>query len=65
MTEPADPIQAAARLEQALERIATLAASRPSAAHPVPVATLGSADTQALTARLDSLISDLRTALGG
>ena len=65
MTEPDDPIQAAARLEQALERIATLAAQRPAAVPAVPVDPQTHVDTVALTERLDSLISDLRTALGG
>ncbi len=53
----------AARLEAALARIARArpqagAANRPAPTQPNP-------DRQALAARLDALISDLRAALGG
>jgi hypothetical protein len=58
-----DPAEAAARLEQALERIAHLAASRaqagghPAAGHPAEP------DTAEIAGRLDALIGQLRSAL--
>jgi hypothetical protein len=68
-----DPADAAARLEQALERIAALAAqARPVTQHSASMsadghpgsATASSIDVSALAARLDGLIYELRTALG-
>ena len=63
MTHDDDPEEAAARLEQALERIAALA-RRP----PEPVANPGESvvhtpDTEAVANRLDALIAQLRGAL--
>ena len=62
MTDTDDPADAAARLEEALERIAALAeqvASRPAPAPAMAV------DPAALAERLDMLIAKLRTALAG
>jgi hypothetical protein len=72
-----DPADAAARLEEALERIAALAAKarpggqREGAGMPTdPTAeqkmstAASSVDISALAARLDGLIYELRTALG-
>jgi hypothetical protein len=60
--EPEDPDAAADRLEAALERIAQLAAVRPSPAPaPMPDAELSIPE---IAERLDQLISRLRAALG-
>ncbi|MDA8253304.1 MAG: hypothetical protein M0Z28_29615 [Rhodospirillales bacterium] len=55
MAEHEDPAEAAARLEQALERIARLA-HPPQPAVPEP-------ETARIAARLDGLIAELRAAL--
>jgi hypothetical protein len=55
-----DPAEAAARLEEALERIAALAEQ--VAARPAPVLAV---DPAAVAERLDMLIGKLRTALAG
>lgn len=55
MAEHDEPAEAAARLEQALERIARLARA------PQPPAQ--SVDTAQIAARLDTLIAELRAAL--
>jgi hypothetical protein len=52
-----NPAEAAARLEQALERIAQSARASQRSAPGV--------DTTEIAARLDRLIAELRTALGG
>jgi len=55
---------AAARLELALERIATLAAQPlPTVANPADSADQGSVDVAALAHRLDALIAQLRGSL--
>ncbi len=56
MAENEDPADAAARLEQALERISVLA-QRPLPAPPT-------VETARIAARLDALIAQLRAALG-
>lgn len=57
MADPDDPAEVAARLEQALERIARLAqAPQPAAA---------GIDTGQIATRLDALIAELRAALIG
>jgi hypothetical protein len=55
-----DPDAAADRLEAALERIVQAAARQ----HPPPSEPSPSIETQQLSARLDTLIDRLRTALG-
>lgn len=62
MAEPDDPADAAARLEEALERIAALAdrAVATSRSESMPE---GAVDATALADRLDALIAKLRTAL--
>ncbi len=66
MADPDDPAEAAARLEQALERIASLA-NRAAPVASVPLTATppnGSiVDTGAVAARLDALIAQLREAL--
>jgi len=55
---------AAARLEQALERIALLAAQPlPAVANPANSALQGSVDVATLAHRLDALIAQLRGSL--
>jgi hypothetical protein len=57
---------AAARLEQALERIAALAAQpAPAVANPAESADQGQVHVAALTGRLDALIAELRGVLAG
>jgi hypothetical protein len=56
LAENEDPVDAASRLEEALERIA-------QHAHRPPSAPLGT-DTARIAARLDTLIAQLRAALG-
>jgi hypothetical protein len=68
LAEEDEPGDAVLRLEAALERIAVLATSHPA----LPAVPVGAAarldgpgvDTAALAGRLDSLISQLRSALG-
>jgi len=55
-----DPADAAARLEEALDRIAALAEQ--VASRPAPVLAV---DPAAVAERLDMLIAKLRTALAG
>jgi hypothetical protein len=57
-----EPTEAEARLEEALERIARLAARRPVAA--ADGAEGGAHVPEEVTERLDALIARLRTALG-
>ncbi len=59
MSDIVDPAEAAARLEAALERIAALAERNPPGAPADPLP-----DTAHIAARLDSLITHLRTVLG-
>ena len=62
--EPEDPDAAADRLEAALERIARLAAVRPSPT-PMPAVTPDSElSIPEIAERLDQLINRLRAALG-
>ena len=56
MSEHEDPAEAAARLAQALERIARVARA--------PEPTTPPAATAEIAARLDALIAELRAALG-
>ena len=60
--EPEDPDAAADRLEAALERIARLAAVRPTPAPPAPPES--DLSVPEIAERLDSLIARLRAALG-
>ena len=62
MAEPDDPADAAARLEEALERIAALA-DRVGATSRSESMPEGAVDGAALADRLDALIAKLRTAL--
>ena len=62
MTQIDETADAAARLEQALERIARVAGRRDSAAVHAPGAE-PDIDVAGLTERLDALIGRLRTAL--
>jgi hypothetical protein len=64
LEDPDDPAAAAQRLEDALERIATLA-HRPAPVQPEPTIDRqsDSVDTTALAAGLDALIVQLRRAL--
>ncbi len=63
MAEPDDPAEAAARLEQALERIAALS-TRPVAPPPVAVEPHeASVDVNEIAARLDALIDRIRATL--
>jgi hypothetical protein len=59
VTASDDPAEAADRLEQALERIAALAAHRSGPAAVLP----SGADTSEIAARLDALIARVRNAL--
>jgi hypothetical protein len=66
LADPDDPADAAARLEQALERIAALSAAKAEAAQADPSATekpASSIDTNAVAARLDRLIERIRATL--
>jgi hypothetical protein len=64
LADPDDPADAAARLEQALERIAASAARAPQTPpSPVPVPLEPPFDTEAVTARLDRLIGRIRAVL--
>jgi hypothetical protein len=66
VSEGDDPAAAALRLEDALERIAHAAtAGIISAAAKAPRTDLAPEDRSELTARLDSLIANLRAALAG
>ena len=60
--EPEDPDAAADRLEVALERIARLAAVRPTPLPPAPPES--DLSVSEIAERLDSLIGRLRAALG-
>lgn len=62
MSDEGEAEAAAVRLEQALERIAALAA-RPAVANPAELADHPAVDTAALAGRLDALIAQLRGAL--
>jgi hypothetical protein len=62
LAEPDDPVDAAARLEGALERIAVLA-ERASAARGNGTETDLSAEQAAVARRLDALIARLRAVL--
>jgi hypothetical protein len=66
LADPDDPADAAARLEQALERIAIVSSQR-LAVPPAAAAEAGTPapaiDTGAIAARLDSLIERLRATL--
>ncbi len=61
MSQSEDAAGAAARLEDALERIAALAQRRAEAA---PAVAANPAEASELAARLDALIGRLRAALG-
>lgn len=74
MSDTDDPALAAARLEEALDRIAALAdaltarAAEPAPApetvpEPAPAAGMPAVDVQAVAERLDALIARLRAAL--
>lgn len=66
MSDDIEAEAAAARLEQALERIAALAARPlPAVANPANSADQGQVDAAALAGRLDALIAQLRGALAG
>ena len=66
MSDDIEAEAAAARLEQALERIAALAAQpAPAVANPAESADQGQVDVAALTGRLDALIAELRGVLAG
>ena len=66
MSDEIEAEAAAARLEQALERIAALAAQpMPAVANPAESADQGQVDVAALTGRLDALIAELRGVLAG
>ncbi len=66
MADPDDPADAAARLEQALERIAARSAAKAGAAQlamPAPVIAGSGIDATAVAARLDGLIERIRATL--
>lgn len=63
MADSDDPVQAAARLEAALERIAARAAEPPQPVLPGSEDGEQAARTQELAARLDTLIGQLRKVL--
>ncbi len=64
MSDENEAEAAAARLEQALERIAALAAQpMPAVANPVDSVDQGSLDVAAMALRLDALIAQLRGTL--
>ena len=66
MSDDTDGEAAAARLEEALERIAALAAQTlPQVANPADSAEGSGVDVAAVTQRLDALIAQLRGALAG
>jgi hypothetical protein len=58
-----DPAEAAARLEDALERIAALSGRVAAAGRPDPAG--AEVDSAAVAERLDALIAKLRAALAG
>ena len=64
MADTDDPAVAAARLEEALERIAALSERVAAASGPGPLAQPG-VDGAAVAERLDALIAKLRAALTG
>ncbi len=66
MSDDTDGEAAASRLEEALERIAALAAQPlPQVANPADSAEGSGVDVAAVTQRLDALIAQLRGALAG